>query len=127
MRGAVPLAALVEIGAGLALLVLPALSLRLLLGLEAEAAGLVMTRFAGIALVSLGIAGLPGRQRLGLLVFNIAILALLVRIGTTDVGGGVLLWPLVALHLALSVLLGRDLLLARAGRSAGGSPGRSHG
>jgi hypothetical protein len=123
MRVVVLLAAWVEIVAGLALLVAPATGVTLLLGAEAGAVGLLMVRFAGIGILSLGIACLPGRQGVALLLFNIGIAVLLALAGLMGSLGGVLLWPVVLLHLALAVALGRGLLTDQAaiGNEQGGN------
>lgn len=123
MRGVVLVAAWVEIAAGLALLVAPATGVKLLLGAEAGAAGLVMVRFAGIGLLSLGIACLPGRQGSALLLFNAGVAVLLALAGLIGSLGGVLLWPVVLLHVALAVALGRNLLTGQAaiGNGRGGN------
>ena len=113
----------VEIIAGLALLIAPATGVGLLLDAEAGEAGLVMARFAGIGILSLGIACLPGRQGSALFVFNAGVAALLALAGLMRSLGGLLLWPVVLLHVALAVALGRGVLTGRAaiGNGQGGN------
>jgi hypothetical protein len=113
-RRIVLLAASVEILAGLALLIAPGTGVKLLLDAEAGAAGLVLARFAGVGILSLGVACLPGWQGSALLIFNIGATALLAHAGLTSGVGGMLLWPLVLLHLALAAALGRGLLPGQA-------------
>ena len=54
------LAALAEAGTGLILLVYPPIVVRLLFDAEIVGAGVTMSRFAGIALIGLGVACWPG-------------------------------------------------------------------
>jgi hypothetical protein len=108
------LAAWVEMIAGIALLIAPKLGVSLLLGAEVGAAGLVMVRFAGVGILSLGIACLPGRQHSALLFFNAGVAALLALAGLTSSLGGSLLWPFVMLHAGFALALGRALLPSRA-------------
>lgn len=114
MRVAVRVAAWVEIVAGLALLIVPATGVRLLFDADAGPAGLVMVRFAGIGLLSLGIACLPGRPGSALLFFNASVAVLLALAGLVGGLGGLLLWPVVLLHVALAVALGRGGLTGQA-------------
>lgn len=123
MRIAVPVAAWVEIIAGLALLAAPATGVKLLLDAEAGATGLVMVRSAGIAILSLGIASLPRRQSSALLLFNVGVAVLLALAGLTGGLGGPLLWPAVLMHAALVVALGGSVLTGQAaiGNGHGGN------
>src|SRR3954454_3893278 len=78
-------AAVVEIATGLMLMIDPAIVVKLLLNEEVSRAGSLIGRFFGIALLALGIACWPGKQRRnsdhpafrGMLVYN----ALIVRGG----------------------------------------------
>jgi hypothetical protein len=98
--------ALVELGAGLALLAAPSLSSWLLLGRPIEnAEGLVIARVLGAALLALGVACVRGTPGLvpALLVYNLVAVIVLAHAGFWFGIGGVALWPAVALHLGLAV------------------------
>ncbi len=106
--------ALVETGAGLALLLSPSLVAALLLGASLDApAAVVVARVAGAALLSLGGACWmgrddgPGRAPRGLvaavLLYNCAAIAVLVNAAAGADLAGVLMWPAVALHAVLAV------------------------
>ncbi len=64
-------------------------------------------------MVALGIACWPGPALLGMLIYSAAVMAYLAWLGFTGLTG-VLLWPAVALHLVLSILLGRAWLAGEA-------------
>ncbi len=98
-------AAVAEAATGLALLVAPALVVRLLIG--AETAGITgpVARVAGIALVGLGLACWPGPPRTGMLTYGAVVTLYLAYLGLTGVAFGLLFWPAVALHLILTVAL----------------------
>ena len=107
--------AVVELAAGLGLLVLPGAALWLLLGVtEPDAVGTFTGRVAGAALVALGVASGFGRAADlgllgGLLFYNGAVAALLVYAGAGLGLTGVALWPAVGLHTALAAWCGRCL------------------
>lgn len=107
MKRLLALAAASEILTGLALVAAPSLVAHLLLGEERSGVAAEVARVAGIALVSLGIACWPGKDMAGMLTYSAAIAAYLGYLGLTGAAGGVLLWPAVALHVILTVLLAR--------------------
>lgn len=100
-----------EAGAGLGLLIAPALILRLLFGAADIQTGIALARVAGAALVSLGAASWWARDDhdsaasralvSGLLIYNAAIVALVLT-GTLGALNPVL-WALVAVHGAMAV------------------------
>lgn len=102
-----------EAGTGLALMIDPAIVARLLLGADPTAVGTVIGRCFGIALLSLGLACWPGRRLVGtgapafraMLAYNALIALYLAYLGTVGGLGGLLLWPAVALHAAVALLL----------------------
>ena len=104
-------AALAEAGTGLALMIIPAIVIRLLLG--PEISGALVGRFFGIALLALGLAcwpsWQPGESNLpafrAMLVYNLLIAFYLAYLGTVGHMGGLLLWPVVALHAVVALLL----------------------
>jgi hypothetical protein len=69
---------------------------------------------AGIALIALGIACWPGPPLLGMLTYSTVVALGLAYLGFAGGLAGVLLWPAVALHVVLSVLLGRVWLTTKA-------------
>ena len=105
MKGVLTLAAIAEIATGLALVVVPSLVGRLLLGEDLTGVAVVVARVTGIALIGLGLACWPGPPRLGMLVYGAAVAAYLAYAGLVDGRAGVLLWPAVLLHAVLAVLL----------------------
>jgi hypothetical protein len=110
MRTLLVLAALGEAATGLALLIVPSLVARLLLGEHLAGAAVPVARVAGIALVGLGIACWPGPPQVGFLVYSTAVALYLAYLGLSGGAAGILLWPAVTLHVSLSlgiVVLGK--------------------
>ena len=101
MKWALILAAVGEAVTGVALLIVPSLVGRLLLGEELSGVALPVARVAGIALIALGVACWPGPPRVGMLIYSAAVTLFLAYVGLTG-GGGVLLWPAVVLHAILT-------------------------
>jgi hypothetical protein len=106
MKRVLALAAVAEVATGAALLIVPSLVGRLLLGEEVVGITATVARVAGIALIALGIACWPGPPRVGMLTYSAAVTVFLAYVGLTD-GSGLLLWPAVVLHVVLTVLLAR--------------------
>jgi hypothetical protein len=107
-------AAVVEVGTGLVLMLAPALVTRLLLGGELTGTGVLLGRCFGIALFAQGLACWPQRQRRAesslpafrsMLAYNTLIALCLAYVGLFEQQQGILLWPAVALHLAVALLL----------------------
>jgi hypothetical protein len=103
--------AVMEVGAGLALLVAPALAIRLVLGFSATEAGVAMGRLAGAALLTLGAAcwwarhdaGSAASRALvnGMLIYNAAVVAL---VFSGSLGSlGLLLGAVAMLHGAMAL------------------------
>lgn len=92
---------------GLALLIDPPLVAKLLLGIgQLAGAGLVIARVTGIALIGLGVSCWPGSTALsGMLTYSFVLTLYLAGLGLGGAFVGVLLWPAVALHAVLTVLL----------------------
>ena len=114
MTKALIFAAVGEAATGLALLLVPSLVGRLLLGEELGGVGIPVARVAGIALIALGIACWPGPARLGMWTYSTGVMLYLAWLGFIGLTG-ILLWPAVALHAVLSILLGRPWLTKEAG------------
>jgi len=108
MKKLLALAAVSEAATGLALLVYPPIVVRLLFGAEIMGVGIVIARIAGISLIALGIACWPGSKPqwalYGMLAYSTLAMVYLAYVGLTS-GRGILLWPVVAVHAVLSILL----------------------
>ena len=110
-RALMVLSAAIEMATGIALIVVPSLVGRALLGQDLSGAGIAVARVAGIGLLSLGLACWPGQADItppterALLVYN---LLAAVYLGYLRVGAGFvsyLLWPACILHVVLTILL----------------------
>ena len=116
MKKLLVVAALSEGATGLILLAYPPIVIRLLFGEEIAGAGVIMSRVAGISLIALGVACRPDSASLwplyGMLTYSSLVMLYLAYVGF---GGeaGILLWPAVAVHAILSVLLVREWLQQR--------------
>ena len=106
MQRVLAIAAVAEAATGAALLIVPSLVGRSLLGEELSGVGLPVARVAGIALIALGIACWPGPPRIGMLFYSAAVTVFLAYVGITA-GDGALLWPAVVLHAILTAFLTR--------------------
>ena len=105
--------ALVEAGAGLALLAMPDWPFALLLGVDRAAPeAMFMARIAAAALLAISVACWMARNDhrtpaqfgllIGLLVYNVGVSALLALAGTIWKMAGIALWPAIGLHTALA-------------------------
>jgi hypothetical protein len=114
MRLLLIFAAVLEAGAGLALLLMPTVAVSVLLGAPLDTpAGLVAARMAGAALVALAVAcwqarnGERGSPATGvveaMLFYNFAAAMVLAYAGIRLDLHGALLWPAIVLHLCLGV------------------------
>ncbi len=106
MKRVLIFAAVAEVLTGAALLIVPSLVGRLLLGEELTGIAIPVARVAGIALIALGIACWPA-PRLGMLTYGAAVTLYLGYLGFAGGLGGILLWPAVVLHATLTALLAR--------------------
>jgi hypothetical protein len=107
MKWVLVLAAVGEAATGLALLLVPALVGQLLLGAELIGIAATVARVAGIALIALSVACWPGPPLLGMLGYSAALTLVLAYLGWSGASSGVLLWPAVVVHVALTALLAR--------------------
>jgi hypothetical protein len=105
MKWVLIFAAVGETGTGLALLIVPSLVGRLLLGEELTGIALPVAGVAGIALIALGVACWPGPPRVGMLAYSAAVTLYLADVGFAQGLAGPLLWPAVVLHASLTGLL----------------------
>jgi hypothetical protein len=101
-------AAVAEAATGVALLLVPSLVGQLLLGEGLAGIAVIVARVAGIALIALGVACWPGTPLLGMLSYSGAVTLYLAYLGFAGGSSGVLLWPAVALHAALTIFLARS-------------------
>jgi hypothetical protein len=98
-------AACLEIVVGITLILVPGFACQLLFAAPLTGDGVPIARFAGVGLLSLGIAfwstrttSNPRGSILGLLVFNVVTAVLFAWVGVTASFHGILLWPAVLLH-----------------------------
>jgi hypothetical protein len=110
MKWVLIFAAVGEAGTGLALLIVPSLVGRLLLGEELTGIAIPVARVAGIALIALGVACWPGPPRAGMLIYSAAVTLYLAYVGFAGGLSGILLWPAVVVHAILTFLLNRARL-----------------
>jgi len=113
MKRFLTLTAIIEAATGLALIAVPAIVVRLLLGAEISGASIPLGRVAGAALLALGIAcwlardDTQSRTAIGLvvamLIYNIPATAVLAFAGIGLGLHGVALWPAVVLHAAMAI------------------------
>ncbi len=110
----IAVAAGIEVGTSWLLIIRPSLFVWLLFAAELSEVGQMLGRLAGFALLALALACWPGggadvRSALrALLVFSGLATLYLAYLGIAGALSGILLWPAVALHAALTILLGRD-------------------
>ena len=105
--------AVIEAGAGLALLVVPAVVVQLLLGADISGAAIPLGRVAGAALLALGVASwlargdTQSRAARGLvaamLLYNCGAVIVLGAAGIRLQTAGIALWPAVILHGGMAV------------------------
>ena len=114
MKMVLLLAAAGEAATGLAMLVVPSLVGRFLLGQDLAGVAIPVARVLGIALIALGVACWPGRTALcGMLTYSVLTTAFLAYLGIRGAWVGPLLWPAVALHAVMAIFLGRAWLKSR--------------
>src|SRR6266481_8430151 len=113
MKRFLTLTAIIEAATGLALIVLPAIVVRLLLGAEISGASLTLGRVAGAALLALGVAcwlaqydaqSYAARGLVSAMVlYNLGAVVILGGAGIRSQPVGIALWPAVVLHAAMAV------------------------
>jgi hypothetical protein len=108
MKKVLTVAAVAEAATGVALIIVPSLVVRLLLGAELAGVSIPLARVTGIALLALGVACWPGSTALcGMLTYGALVTVYLAYLGLVGGFTGILLWPAVVLHAILTVLLAR--------------------
>jgi len=105
MKSWLLVAAMCETATGMALLIVPSIVTRLLLGEGLAGVAIPVARLAGIALTALGIACWPGPPQVGMLIYGTAVTMYLAYLGLVGGFTGILLWPAIVLHAILTVLL----------------------
>ena len=113
MKKVLTVAAVAEVATGAALLIVPSLVGRLLLGTELAGVAVPVARVTGIAVMALGFACWPGPALLGMLTYGGLVTLYLLYLGLRGHWVGPLLWPAVALHAVLTLLLARSWLTKR--------------
>jgi hypothetical protein len=114
MKKILIVAAVLEVATGMGLLIVPSLVGRLLFGEELTGIVIPVARVLGIALIALGVCCLPGSTALcGMLTYSALVTLYLLYLGIRGEWVGPLLWPVVALHGILTVLLARASFQSR--------------
>lgn len=116
MKKMLVLSAASEAAFGFVLFIHPPIVVRLLFNAQIADEGTVVSRVAGIVLIALGVACLPSRNPahsssralLGMLSYSVLVTLYLVYLGIRGEWVGSLLWPAVALHAILTLLLVRS-------------------
>jgi hypothetical protein len=111
---------------GLFMLANPSLFGQLILGADFSGAALALGRIGGAAMFALGLASWPSNATVGLataanralLVYNVLAALYLGYLGGVAKVEGVLLWPAVAVHAALAILLALRWLVSARGNRA---------
>jgi hypothetical protein len=107
-------AAAAEAATGLTLLIYPQAIIRWLFGAAVAGAGIAVGRVAGVALISFALGCWMGRHEANggtsalaaMLTYNLLVTIYLTSLGIGGELVGILLWPAIALHAVLTVLLG---------------------
>ena len=114
MKKVLTVAAVAEAATGAALLIVPSLVGRLLLGAEFAGVASPLARVTGITLLALGAACFPGSTALcGMLTYSLLATPYLLYLDIRGEWVGPLLWPAVALHAILTALLTRARFQSR--------------
>jgi hypothetical protein len=108
------LTAIIEAATGLALIIVPSLVGWLLFGAEFTGIANPAARVLGIALLALGVGCWPSSTALcGMLTYSALVTLYLLYLAIRGEWIGLLLWPVVALHGILTVLLARAWFQSR--------------
>ena len=113
MKRLLTLTAIIETATGLALIAMPAVVVRLLLGAEISGASIPLGRVGGLAVFALGVScwlarhDVPSCAARGLvsamLLYNLGAIVILGAAGIWSEPIGVALWPAVVLHAVMTV------------------------
>jgi hypothetical protein len=110
MKKVLIFAAIAEGLTGVALLVAPEFVIRVLAGTDATGLTTSVGRVTGIALIGLGVATSPGPASIGMLTYTVLVALYLAYMGMRGGWAGPLLWPAIAVHAVLALLLAGGLL-----------------
>ena len=110
MKKVLIFAAIAEGLTGVALLAAPEFVIRVLSGTDAVGLTSSVGRVTGIALIGLGVATSPGPASIGMLTYTLLVALYLAYMGMRGGWRGPLLWPAIAVHAVLALLLARGLL-----------------
>ncbi len=109
MKKLLAVVALGEAATGALLFMSPAIVVGMLFGAEIQAAGIAMSRIAGISLIALGLAcwpsNSPSRPLSGMLIYSALAMLYLAYLGIDGKFEGMLLWPAISVHFVLTILL----------------------
>jgi hypothetical protein len=100
-------------------MIAPVVIAKLLLGAEIEGSAVILGNVAGISLISLAIACWPRGEKtsssayFAMIFYNLMIALLLAETGWTSGTGGILLWPIVVIHLLFGALIALALIGSR--------------
>ena len=115
-RTALMVAAWFEIIVGASFILATNAQSQLVFGVTPDALGALLLRFAGIALISLGIACLPSRLAgmqqsavRALFIFNVAVTIFFAWVGVVTSFRGVMLCPVVMMHAVIAIALAASL------------------
>lgn len=92
------------------MLTVPSLVGQLLFGVELAGIAMTVARVTGIALIALGVACWPGTPLVGMLTYSAAVTLYLAYVAFAGNSTGMLLWPVVGLHVIMTALLARTWL-----------------
>ena len=107
MKNLLTLVAIAEAATGAALLLVPSIVVRLLLGSEPSGISIPVAAVTGIALFALSVGCWPGPASLGMLTYSTLVTAYLLHLGIRGEWVGPLLWPALVVHAVVTVLLAR--------------------
>ena len=111
MKKLLAVSAVLEVVTGMALIVAPTFVVKLLFGADIAGIAIVTSQFAGLALMSLGVAcwprGSAASALYGMLTYSSLATLGLLYIAVRGTWNGPLLWPAVVLHAILTLLLAR--------------------
>lgn len=111
MKKLLAVSAVLEVVTGIALIVAPGFVVKLLFGADIAGIAIVTSQFAGLALMSLGVACWPRESAFsalyGMLTYSSVATLGLLYLALAGRWNGPLLWPAVVLHAVLTLLLVR--------------------
>ena len=108
MKQLLAVTAVLEVATGMALIVVPTFVVKLLFGPDIAGIAIVISQFAGLALLSLGVAcwscGSAASALSGMLTYSSLATLGLLYLALGGNWNGPLLWPAVVLHAVLTLL-----------------------